>query len=127
MIAEKRCGRCRELKPLDDFGKPTIARPGRDSYCKPCRRAFSREKRPRHSELSPEQRLRANCRSYVNQYKRRGRIKPKPCEKCGSEEHIEMHHEDYSKPLEINWLCRSCHLEMHRARKALKAAQEIRA
>jgi hypothetical protein len=39
---------------------------------------------------------------------RSGRIDKQPCEICGSIE-AEMHHEDYSKPLEVKWLCRRHH------------------
>jgi hypothetical protein len=28
---------------------------------------------------------------------------------CGSTD-VEMHHPDYDKPLEVIWMCRSCHL-----------------
>ena len=31
------------------------------------------------------------------------------CFKCGSTEHLERHHPDYSKPLEVITLCRNCH------------------
>ena len=31
------------------------------------------------------------------------------CESCGCGGSLEKHHEDYSKPLEIIWLCRTCH------------------
>lgn len=39
-----------------------------------------------------------------------------PCEKCGCEK-VEAHHEDYSKPLEINWLCKKHHVEADKARR----------
>ena len=38
------------------------------------------------------------------------------CEKCGSEK-SESHHEDYSKPLEIIWLCKKHHGEADQARR----------
>jgi hypothetical protein len=41
-------------------------------------------------------------------------IKPLICEKCFSEEYLEGHHHDYTKPLEISWLCRTCHKSVHR-------------
>jgi len=71
-----------------------------------------REHRPKHSELSDEQRIKANCRSYANVYLRRGKIEKKPCIYCGDPV-SEMHHEDYTKPLEIIWLCKKCHKAEH--------------
>lgn len=42
-------------------------------------------------------------------------VKPNTCEKCMMQkDRIEAHHEDYSKPLEVVWLCVSCHKKMHR-------------
>lgn len=40
-----------------------------------------------------------------------GRIKRRKCF-CGKKG--EAHHEDYSKPLEITWVCRTHHMELHR-------------
>lgn len=40
-------------------------------------------------------------------------IKPKPCEMCGNPK-ADRHHDSYEKPLEIRWLCRSCHIKYHR-------------
>ena len=36
-------------------------------------------------------------------------IKPKECSNCRNETKIEAHHSDYSKPLEVIWLCKLCH------------------
>ena len=47
-----------------------------------------------------------------------GIIKKQPCEVCGLLD-VEAHHDDYSKPLEVRWLCRKHHLDLHKAlRKA---------
>lgn len=43
-----------------------------------------------------------------------GRLNPKPCERCDSTINIQAHHEDYSKPLDVVWLCPTCHGERHR-------------
>jgi len=47
---------------------------------------------------------------------RNGSITKQPCEKCGCEK-VEAHHEDYLKPLEINWLCKKHHAEADKARR----------
>jgi ribosomal protein S27AE len=42
----------------------------------------------------------------------------KPCEVCGATENVHAHHDDYSKPLEVRWLCSRHHAEHHqRVRK----------
>jgi ribosomal protein S27AE len=45
---------------------------------------------------------------------------PNACEKCGAKVALESHHEDYSKPLEVRWLCLSCHKVLHRKRVAVR-------
>ena len=39
--------------------------------------------------------------------------KPSNCEVCGDDGRIEAHHNDYSKPLEVVWLCVRCHRRIH--------------
>lgn len=61
--------------------------------------------------MTEEQRRKDICRSYANVYKRRGHLRPKCCERLGTDcsGPMEMHHEDYSKPLLVRWLCRTHH------------------
>jgi hypothetical protein len=42
---------------------------------------------------------------------RAGRLVRQPCEKCGAKAHA--HHDDYSKPLDVRWLCPKHHTEHH--------------
>jgi hypothetical protein len=37
----------------------------------------------------------------------------KCCERCGATENLERHHPDYSKPLEVQTLCKTCHTQVH--------------
>ena len=41
-----------------------------------------------------------------------GRLRKSPCEVCGSIE-SETHHPDYSRPLEVVWLCSKHHKDLH--------------
>ena len=36
-----------------------------------------------------------------------------PCEVCGGTVKVDAHHDDYGKPLEVRWLCRSHHNKHH--------------
>ena len=40
-------------------------------------------------------------------------VKPFFCERCPSITDVEAHHDDYSKPLGVVWLCRNCHSNVH--------------
>jgi len=40
-------------------------------------------------------------------------IRPAVCPRCEVERFVEGHHEDYNKPLDVMWLCRSCHRRHH--------------
>lgn len=44
----------------------------------------------------------------------RGRlIRPSHCSNCKRACKPEAHHDDYSKPLEVRWLCKTCHMKHH--------------
>jgi hypothetical protein len=40
-------------------------------------------------------------------------IPPKKCSVCENICVIHAHHMDYSKPLEVKWVCASCHKKLH--------------
>jgi hypothetical protein len=46
--------------------------------------------------------------------RKRGDLVPEPCILCGRTD-VDGHHEDYSKPLDVIWLCRRHHVWMHMA------------
>ena len=44
---------------------------------------------------------------------KKGKIKKSPCVDCGATYRIQGHHPDYSKPLEIIWVCSIHHKNYH--------------
>jgi ribosomal protein S27AE len=41
-----------------------------------------------------------------------GKLIRQPCERCG-EADVHAHHDDYTAPLVVRWLCRLCHRRWH--------------
>ncbi len=62
------------------------------------------------SQRAPEK---TAARRAVKQALRSGRMVRQPCERCGKTGRIHAHHEDYSKPLDVRWLCPIHHAEAH--------------
>jgi len=72
-------------------------------------RAKKRAKALKKHRLTKEGRLQAKAHWTVGNAIRAGRlIRPDKCA-CGRGFRIEGHHPDYSKPLEVEWLCAVCH------------------
>jgi hypothetical protein len=136
----KTCTGCGATKPLADFYTSKGGALGRMSKCKACTkaaagahraanlekvRAYDRErsKLPHRVELRKEvmaryreehpDRYKAQCA--VNNALRDGRLHKEPCCVCDDPE-VEGHHYDYSKPLEVMWLCVEHHRQLHAAK-----------
>lgn len=132
----KLCNSCKTVKDWSEYFLRPTGRPR--ALCKVCytqRRVAHRkkhaeryrqynrdEKKARSKELSKRAmdryhtdevyRTKVRARAYVNSHIRRGKLTRKPCESCG-DARSQGHHNDYSKPLEVRWLCAACHTKEH--------------
>jgi hypothetical protein len=127
----RKCKTCTAEKPDGDFYP-------RCSSCKECvkarvrvnyashradRSAYERERSKR-----PERRLqmkrsvarrrarrpeREHARIMTGNAIRDGRLVRQPCEVCRTTLRVQAHHDDYSKPLDVRWLCFKHHREHH--------------
>ena len=102
-----KCSKCKSFLDANRIGK--------QSYCKSCSNEVMRNTRKKHKDLSQEDKLKANARSQVHVYIKRGKIIKGIC-KCG-ETKVQAHHEDYNKPLEVIWLCVNCHIKLHKTKQ----------
>jgi hypothetical protein len=82
---------------------------------------YQRNRRATHKKLKTREYINY-CRKYpekvyaqqlLNRYIKSGKIQRSPCEVCGETERIHGHHPDYSKPLEVIWLCPLHHKGIH--------------
>lgn len=135
---EKCCFKCGETKPLDAFYKHPMMADGRLNKCKDCAKIDVRKhrienpekvreydrQRARRPERASErvERLRREralfperdkARQAVAYAVRTGVLHKLPCAFCGATERLEAHHHDYSKPLDVTWLCSACHSRYH--------------
>lgn len=57
--------------------------------------------------------IKIKARYLVERAVKNGDLVRTPCEVCGAVGRIEAHHTDYSKPLQVQWLCPKHHRERH--------------
>jgi hypothetical protein len=132
-MKEKKCFKCGEVKPLSEFYKHPQMSDGHVNKCKDCNkrdvrknrkdkvdyyRAYDRERGNRQGidylrKYRAENPEKYRAHSILNKAVSRGKIHKQPCEICGTTERIEAHHEDYSKPLDVIWLCSMHHSWIH--------------
>ena len=84
-------------------------------------KASVRRAKANYRERHPEKR---RAHVILGNAVRDGRIeKPKECSDCGKapqrRHHLQGHHDDYSKPLEVVWLCVACHRDRHGKRQEI--------
>lgn len=133
---KKACFKCEKELPLEDFYKHSKMADGHLNKCKACtkndvfkhrRNPESRERvlaydRARGNRQGPEYRqahreanpLAVKARYMVNNAVRDGKLeKPDRCSHCNETKRLVGHHEDYTRPLEVVWLCDACHRQLH--------------
>lgn len=66
--------------------------------------------------------LRIKARSDLNHAVNQGKIFRQTCLKCGAEK-TEAHHQDYTKPLNVMWLCDYHHHQIHKNPELLEVKQ----
>lgn len=122
----RRCTRCKETKSESEFYKKVSQGPRSfQILCKRCNNEYSNErlyklpatkrreiwlKQSRKSKKRyPEK---SNARKLVREAIRKKELERLPCEEC-SETETQAHHDDYSKPLQVRWLCHKHHRAVH--------------
>jgi len=105
----KKCCHIRRLQQYDLTQKQAI------EYTK--KWAIKNKKRIKEYERNrskmQDNSIEMQCRHKVAIALRSNKIRKKRCNVCGKLI-VEAHHEDYSKPLKVIWLCHTHHMELHR-------------
>lgn len=98
---------------IPDCDNPATAYSG---YCQPCHNEYQRLNRHNWPSTKRKGTPEYEARYKANNARRDGILIPEPCEVCGNEK-VQMHHEDYEKPLDVTWLCKKCHQNHHNQQK----------
>jgi len=139
-MESKTCFRCGKCKPETEFYKHPMMADGRLGKCVECAKADVKANRSKraaeYKKYERERFKKPERKAQLAEYQRKSRIKnrdkwiarrqlryavvtgklaKKPCEICGNPV-SEAHHHDYSKPLDVRWLCFVHHRNEHRSK-----------
>ena len=74
----------------------------------------NREKRlEKKKEYYQKYKEREIAKGKVKNALKNGLLEKGQCEICGSTKNLNAHHEDYNKPLDVNWFCKRHHMRKH--------------
>lgn len=136
---KKTCIKCKIEKPIDSFPWRSQALGKRKERCKDCLKRYyfslphvieikrlaqarySKTKKGKQTERrhgpKRQARIRLLGRDRVYWLVRKN-LKKQPCQVCGAES-SHAHHDDYSRPLDVNWLCPQHHALAHRTTRSM--------
>ena len=139
----KVCSTCGKEKPKSEFQKRKASKDGLTASCQSCLKERDAKRYQKERELrlarhksylaTPEgkaahrratdkwkdaNKVRRAAQIILNNAIKYKTIERQPCLVCG--EHAEAHHPDYSRPLDVVWLCKKHHQEVHSMSKQEK-------
>lgn len=114
---DKKCSVCKNEKQTNEFYLSDLYR------CKECNRETQRLRRKSGLVTIDKKKRTESVRNWrkkyperrIARYKLTSRLnrnlidKPNNCSVCNENKKLEAHHEDYSKPYDVIWCCRTCH------------------
>lgn len=136
----KKCSTCRVEKEESEFWKRKDRTSGYASSCKKC----SNEKRERRKKKDPDYQKRirrkwylknrekqiakqrqwnlknldyqkVSARQKLNDAVKLGHVmKRNRCQICDKKGRMEGHHSNYERPLDVIWVCKDCHIKIHK-------------
>jgi len=115
------CKKHNEPKVQHFSGKRANGSPKINWVCRKC--VSDRGRKGQHKKREWDQRNKQKRRAHkiVETALLSGKIIRESCARCGDRD-SQAHHEDYSRPLDLVWLCPKHHKERHRELDAAKAA-----
>ena len=145
VFRSKCCFKCGETKPIKQFYKHKKMKDGHLNKCIECtrldvskyRRNNTEKIREKDKERNKTPKRKKTMRVYSLEYRQKyparyhaniklnnavrdGMInKINACELCRKSGKTIAHHEDYSEPLKVIWICQACHKQLHNEKALL--------
>ena len=141
-IVKKICKKCGVKQDIGQFQKVRSRHSGEFKYrsgtCRLCKTEYFRDWREKNGHITSRRSSikwgKNNPEKVIESSKRWGKknqgkknihhkvqravkkgiiVKASNCENCGADGMLHGHHDDYSKPLKVRWLCPACHVGVH--------------
>lgn len=115
----KCCSKCKQTLPLSMFYKKKESLDGLRYECKLCKRDLRTDRnnhtatyKKAHAKYCKKFPFKRKAKNAVNNAIKAGKLQKQSCLHCGGKAHA--HHTDYTRPLDVMWLCPKHHKTWHR-------------